>query len=367
MTKRKSWIYAIITYIIAFGLVLMTVLLCSKKYFYNSAITVFAYFIASAIVFGLVNAFLHEFGHVIIGKKNGFFILAVTIWFFKWTKVKNKYTFSLTMMGNEAGYTDSVPKFQENIEKRLKKMTLAGPLASLVLTVLSVVPYIFIGKIPLPVFCLLSMCLPISAYYFLWNIFPIVTDGIYNDGAIVYAINHNTDTSKVMCSLLKIQSEMYNGKTPCEIDEKLYFDLPQLAEDDLYFAYLLNARYNYYLDKEDFENAVKVEDRLLGLFDYIPKPINMVILSDSLYNECAIKKDSEKADEKMYEVENYLNKVNSLTNIRIKLAYLALIGENSETLDMFYKKGYKEAKKCQIKGLASFETKLLDKVMEKTE
>lgn len=364
MSKRKSLIYSIISYAIALGLVFCVVVLSGKKYYYDSVVKVFLMFLASAVIFGLINAFLHELGHIVVGKKNGFMILGFTVWFLKWTRVKNKFVFSFAMIGEEAGYTDSVPTSQDNMESRLKKMTVAGPIASFILMVLSVVPMIFIGKIPFVVFCLISMCLPISAYYFFGNIFPIVNEGVYNDGAVLYSLRKNTDVSKVIIALLKIQADMFNGKTPKEIDEKLYFDVPQIAEDELNFIFLLNARYNYYLDKGDNENAIKTEERLLSLSDYIPKGLNQIILSDALFNACFIKKDANKADELMYEVEKYLNKINTLTNIRIKLAYLALIGEEKETLDMFYNKGIKEAKKCQIKGLSTFETNLLDKIME---
>ncbi|MBQ0099844.1 MAG: hypothetical protein KBS91_04795, partial [Firmicutes bacterium] len=115
MTKRKSLIYSIISYVVALGLIFAVVILTSRKYYYEP-IKVFALFLASAVIFGFLNALLHEVGHIVIGKKNGFKILAFTVWFFKWTKVKNKFVFSFTMIGDEAGYTDSIPISQENME-----------------------------------------------------------------------------------------------------------------------------------------------------------------------------------------------------------------------------------------------------------
>ena len=64
----------------------------------------------------------------------------------------------------------------------------------------------------------------------------------------------------------------------------------------------------------------------------------------------------------MYEAEDYLNKYNTLTNIRIKLAYLYFIVGERGSVDTFYKKGIKEAKKCPLKGYGLFETKLLDEI-----
>ena len=96
---------------------------------------------------------------------------------------------------------------------------------------------------------------------------PASSYGVRNDGGVIYGLKRKDDVSKVTLALLSIQAQMYQGKTPAQVDEKLYFDLPQLPEDDYNFIMLLNARYLYYLDKEDYENAKKVTERLVGLVE----------------------------------------------------------------------------------------------------
>ena len=190
----------------------------------------------------------------------------------------------------------------------------------------------------------------------------MTSDGVNNDGAVIYKIKKMDDSSKVAMNLLKIQAEMYQGKTPAEIDESLYFDLPQLREDDLNYFFLLNARYNYYLDKEDFEKVKEATDRLMALEEYVSKDMMDVVKADALYNACTFDFDETRADDLTYELEKYLNFYNNATNIRIKLAYILFVKGEREVFEPFYKQAVKETNRCQIKGVALFEKKLLDKI-----
>ena len=185
---------------------------------------------------------------------------------------------------------------------------------------------------------------------------------VKNDGAILCDLKNKTDSSVVLLSILSIQSQLYNGKTPSEIDQKYYFDVPQLIESDLNFALILDARYCYYLDKGDYENAKKVTSRLLSLEEYLSKEYMLVFKTNALYNACTFDFNENLADDLMYELEKYLNNVNTATNVRTKLAYILYISRTSDNLNIFYNKGVKEAKKEHLQGLKLYEQKLLDKL-----
>ena len=319
------------------------------------------FYLIGAVVWGLFNSFLHEFGHVIACKKNGFYILEVCVWFFKWTRVNKKMRFDFTLIGEEAGYTESIPVGTDNIEKRYKKTVSGGTKASFIALILGVSALFTVGVVPYQAFCVLSMLLPVSAYFFFGNFLPMVNGGERNDGAVYFGLKKNDVSTQVALSLLKIQAELMGGKTPAEIDEKLYFDLPQLPEDDLNFIRLLNARYNYYLDKEDFDNAKKTADRLYGLIDDLPKNYRIVIMADVLYDCCTFDYNEDLADDLMSDLEKYLNSVNTATNVRIKLAYLIYVKKSIEFAREIYEWGIVRADKTQIKGLGAFEKKLLEK------
>ena len=316
-----------------------------------------------ATISGTLLTFLHEIGHVVFGKKNGFDFMSMCILFFKWEKVKGKISFSFTIPANQLGYTEMVPKYPEDIQKRYVKMSL-GPLYFTVLPCLLGIVPLFLNFLPIWAYCLWASFLPIGAYSILDNFLPAEYEGEKNDGAVVLGMKRQDDSSKVTSNLLIIQANLYQGKIPSQIDKDIYFALPQLPEDDPNFFRLLNARYNYYLDLGDFENAKKTTERLLSLEEYFSPSYMCVAKADALYNACTFDYDEDVADDLTYELEKYLNKFNTCTNLRIKSAYILRLQGDKDVFDNFYKKGKKDALNCQIKGLGLFEIKLLDKLKQ---
>jgi hypothetical protein len=79
---------------------------------------------------------------------------AVTLWFFKWQKIRGRINFSFVMMGNEAGYTEMIPTNEESVKKGFKQMTLGGIIASGVLSVLSIAPLFLTEYIPFEIYAM---------------------------------------------------------------------------------------------------------------------------------------------------------------------------------------------------------------------
>lgn len=361
MSKKFNILNLLVTLVLTM-LALLYALNVSKVLYNGEIADIIIKFLVGAVFAGLINAIFHELGHLIAGKVNKFAFSSMVIWFFKWTKVNKKIRFSFVMMGEEAGYTEMIPTTTEGVEKGFASLTRGGMIGSLIVTLLGFPP-LFMTSLPEWVYSLWVMLFPIGIYYLFGALMPYSSYGILNDGAVLYHLKKQTDNSKVMINLLKIQAELYSGKTPSEIDESLYFDLPQLPEDNPNFALLLNARYAYYLDREDYENAKKVTQRILSLEDYLPKHYTLQFKADALFNACTFDLDESVADDLMYELEKYLNNINTATNVRIKLAYLMNINGEKDGLDIFIKKARKEAKRSQIKGLGDYENKLLDRLV----
>jgi len=333
---------------------------CSQRYLFEVKDVIFIY-IGFALISAIINAFVHELGHLIVGKVNGFKVSVFCVWFFCWKRVGKKIKFSFVLPKDEAGYTELIPTTEDKIGKRFMRMSLGGPIASLILMCVGILP-LFLSTLTINMFIFLGVFLPVGAYYFFNNILPMSSMGVRNDGATAYGLAKMDDVGKVTENLLKIQAQTYNGKTPGEVDESLYFDLPQLPEDHPTFIMLLSARFNYYVDREDYVSAKKVSDRILTLFDYMPKSIRNAMSAEALYLECVYNKNGNVADDLMYELEKYLNNKNTAANLRVKLAYLLYIKKEKQGVDIFYKKGVKEAKRSQIAGLRDYEIKLFDRL-----
>lgn len=357
MSRRTNFINNVITIAVTLALIFTVTYFCNQKYVVELADAV-VFLVIGAVASGFIMTLCHELAHVIAAKNNSFAFISMTVWFFKWAKVKNKIKFSFVMLSDSVGNTETVPTRTDNLKKRFLRVTSAGVKANFVLMLLGVVPF-FIPDIDFRVLCILAMFLPIGAYCFFGNALPVGSAGIKNDGAMCYSLKKNDDDAKTVLRMLEIHAELYNGKTFGEIDESKYFDLPQLAEDDVNFTFLLNLRYNYYLDKNDTDNAKKVSERLLSLIDYMPKDVANVVKADLLYNACTFDYNEDRADELVYELEKYLNKVNTVANVRIKLAYILYVKHEKEQLEVFYKKAVREANRNPVKGYGLFEKKLL--------
>ncbi len=364
MNRRLNLFNNIVSFVLTIASVGVVMVVGNERFTGKEApFTIVAYLLGAAIINGFLCTLLHELGHLIFGKSNGFKVLSFTVWFFKWTKMGGKIKFNFTKMSEEAGYTEVVPISIDNLDKRYKRMTEGGLIFSFIPMLACIPSFIFVNM-SLPLFAFTMMFLPVGAYIFFGNALPMINGGVRNDGAVVYGINKKADSLKVAVGLLKIHSMLYQGKTPAQIEESFYFDLPQLPEDDFNFALMLNARYNYYLDKGDFDNAKKVTSRLLSLEEYLPKSCMAVIKADALYNACTFDYDEQVADDLMYELEKYLNNYNTATNVRVKLAYILRVKGETDCLGLFYGKGIKEADKCQISGLGAYEKKLIDQLVK---
>ena len=118
MSRRANVINTILTMAITFATLFLVVFMCDKRYDTTKFMYFVLWILIGALVAGLVNAFTHELGHLISGKRNGFKLSCLCVWFFKWTKIGKKFDFSFTFPWNEAGYTEMVPTKEDNMEKR---------------------------------------------------------------------------------------------------------------------------------------------------------------------------------------------------------------------------------------------------------
>lgn len=361
MSRKTNFINNAITLVITLIGLVAVVLVADRTYSMKTG-NFFLLVVAGALVGGFFTALLHETGHLLVGKLNGFAFLSMTVWFFNWKRERGKIVFSLVPIGEEAGYTEMAPKSTEDLERRFVKMTRGGLLFTLISVVIGAVPFVFLGKISAAAFTIFSMFLPMGLYYFFGNALPYESGGEGNDGKVLIDIKRKSDDSKVFIAMLKIQSELFNGKTPGEIDEKYYFDVPQLPEDDMNFVRLLTARYAYYVDKGEYAEAKAVTDRLLSLEEYLPRKLNDMFKTYELYNSCTFDFNAERADEIVVDVGKYLDKHNGSLEIRAKMAYILYVKEEKEDLDMFYKKAVLEANKCNLRGLGVFERKLVEEI-----
>ena len=320
------------------------------------------YCVLGAFFWAAVNLAVHEAGHVRAAKKNRFRVLSVRLAFFLFTEENGKRKVSLTGYAGESGYTEMVPEGAEDLAGRFRRITRAGVYGNVAVLAVSVVPLCLTAYLPFWLYSLWAISLPVSLYFVLGNALPMTTDGVKNDAAVAAGVKRGDASEKVALGLLQIHAGLIEGKSPAEIDEALYLDLPQLPEDDLNYLYLLNARYCYYLDKEDYENAKSVSARLKGLLDTMPKCCRPAVRADLLYNACTFDYDESEADNLVEDNEKYLNKTSDVTALRVKAAYVLYVLKDGAQAEKFIARAEELAADCKVAGQRKFEEKLLLKM-----
>ena len=91
----------------------------------------------------------------------------------------------------------------------------------------------------------------------------------------------------------------------------------------------------------------------------MPRYFKNQIAVDLLYNACTFNLDEDKADDYVEDYERFLNNVNSITNVRVKLAYVVNVLKDYTLANKLKEKAFREIEKCKIKGLALYEEKLV--------
>lgn len=117
---------------------------------------------------------------------------------------------------------------------------------------------------------LFGVLAPYSAYIFLVNAVPDDRNGAKNDGMIVWELITKSDSAEVMLQILRIQGLVRSGIKLADIDEAMFYEVPQLPEDDVNYIILTQLRYEYYLERGNDSEAYKYFNRFKDLIRYLP-------------------------------------------------------------------------------------------------
>ena len=329
---------------------------------YTKGIIIF-FCLAGLLLSTFLVPLVHEMGHLIFGLLSKMAFYSMRILFFIVYREGKKI--KLRVAKNSAEYSGScemVPKSSEKLYSKFMFMVIGGSFFTLIYLVFLIYIVVNASASGLNLYSFLGCGLPFAFYLFTINILPLSSVGEKTDGGVILGLLKKDRFAMATINLLAIQSHYFLGETPAEVEEGLYFNVPQLPDNDVTFAILLNYRYIYYLDKGDQENLLKISERMNEVCDGLDDKMRMNIRSDILYNYCRFIKDDEKAEKLYKEVRKYLMLENTCTNLRIRAAYSFYIEKNNLEARQFVNRGLDEAKRSIIKGIGIFETRLLNEL-----
>ncbi|MBQ8343290.1 MAG: hypothetical protein IJY21_04200 [Clostridia bacterium] len=246
---------------------------------------------ALSVVFAPI---FHEVGHVFAAWSVNMEIVLVKCFCFKLMRVQGKKSFRL-VSPFAADETQVIPKTGGNMQKRAAKYTLGGLAVSGVVLLALVVIALLCTYLANTQFALWG-ALPYTAYLFLLNVLSLEYAGGKTDMLVFVGIKKGEPAERNMLAAMEIQGNIYAGKSFGELNESLYYDLPQLAEDEPLYAVMLDLRYRYHLEKGEYDRAADCLNRLALSQEYLPQEQILQIAVELTYMH-AINGDIENAEE----------------------------------------------------------------------
>ena len=318
-----------------------------------------AYFLIGMVGSLIFTTIIHELGHLFFLTVNKMECVYIKCFCFKQYRKdgKKRIGFASPFKADE---TQAIPKTGGNMKKRASAYTLGGLIFSaiwlfllvggaLTCTLLGGTVYILWGAVPY------------AAYIFLLNVMPCEYGSGKTDMLVYCGIQKEEPAEKVMLYAMEIQGQLYEGKSFAQIDEKWYFDLPQLCEDEPLYAVILDLRYRYYLEKNDLQNAADCLNRLVQTQAYLSDVEVEKIAAELTYMH-ALNGDLESAAESGKLCRDFL-KSNDVSAKRILAAYSAAFGK-TEAVSPLIEQAKTAMEKESILGVRRFEEILLSRIQE---
>ena len=310
------------------------------------------------LLYGIVlSPILHELGHVSFGIIAKMDYIYVKFFCFKIYQKNGKKRLGLASPF-APDETQVIPKLGGNMQKRAVLYTLGGLIYGGVFLFLILFGAILCSAVGHSSYLLWGMT-PYAAYLFFLNLPPVEYASGKTDTLVYLGIKKGYDAEKAMLSAMEIQGQLYEGKSFSEIDESLYFNLPQLCEDEPLFAVMLDLKYRYFLEKEEYEKAADCLNRLANAQAYL-SDLEVEKLAAELTYMHSLRGDLESAEESGKLCRAYLQE-DEISAKRVLLAFCKASGK-TESIEPLKAQAEACLKQEKVAGLRKFEEILLSRI-----
>lgn len=222
--------------------------------------------VGAAAAFFLAPAF-HEWGHVIFATANSLQTVYCKFFCFRFYRKDGKcrFGFANPFAPDE---TQVLPMGSEDMKQRAYAYAVGGLAVEGVFLLVLITACVVCWCLGVAAYIAVAM-LPYTAYHFLLNLMPVEYPSGKTDALVASGLKKGAPAEETMLNIMRIHGELQAGKTYAEMDESWYFSAPQLAEDEPLYVAILDARYCYYLEKEEYEKAFDCLKRIRSAGEYL--------------------------------------------------------------------------------------------------
>lgn len=319
--------------------------------------------VLGGIASSIVCCAFHELGHIAVGLCCGFRFNSMRIGLLKIYRDEGKIRFTFKDIPESlAGSAEMLPKNADGLYAKYLAVIGGGLAFSLLFLLGAELTLDFYRSVPFAVYALVCTSLPYAFHIFFYNALPFNDDNMDTDGAMLKGLIKKEPSYLTAVNILAIEAYLYQGCSPAQIDEKLYFGAPQLPEDDLNFIILTSYRLMYYVDSGDLRSAAAAGERLKNLLEYVPAFYRGDIAGEALFCECYIKNDRAEAERMYPSLRQYLKGENTLQTRRIAAAYELYVNGDKIAALRELNEAERKAENYFVKGIAKYENKLLGRM-----
>ena len=309
---------------------------------------------------------VHELGHVLFGKVQGMRLKMTKFFCFRIFEREGKLHFSFASPFSPEE-TQTVPVRGGNMRRRAMVYTSGGLVLGAVYLLLLIAVALICGP-SRPVAFLFWAGIPYAAYLLLLNAVPAVYANGKTDTAILIGLAKEEGSERTMVSAMEIYGGLAEGKSFAEIDEKYYFGLPQLAENEPMYAVILDLRYRRYLETGETQKAADCLNRLGALAEagYLDAGQLAEVATEFEYMH-VLNGDVEKARESEKICAEFYGKGEPSAAVwRVRAALGALEGNGTEC-ELRKERAERALEREPLAGVRKFERVLLSRISGKAE
>jgi len=305
-TKKKKTLSFITLFILGAGFGYLIGKLIIESDLTVSKTTLIVVLLSIIPIFFLVIA-IHEAGHAYAGIKVNFDFRMYIVGPFLWTKEQNKWFFKWNKNVNTAGgLVVCLPTHTHNLNKRFAIYAAGGPIASLLLTILSFLLFAIIRnlntqnqlvlEITSSLFLLIAV---LSLFILIVTAIPFHTGGFSSDGARIIRILKGGEAARFELLMLKIIALTTSGTRPKNIDVDELTEALSIAKKLKLpqGVYLHGMLHQTALDLGNLEAAEVHLKNYLDDIEEIPAGIRGMIYLDAAFFYGFAKHDLESAQE----------------------------------------------------------------------
>ncbi len=304
----------------------------------------------------------HELGHAAFALGAKMKIVYLKCFCFRYKKEKGKEKFCLCSPF-AADETQALPTRAENMQKRALFYTAGGLILGGIFFFIVGGAAVLTALVGAPNFFLFGM-LPYAAYLFLLNVVPLEYPSGKTDMLVILGIKKGEPAERTMIAVMEAQGDLYEGKSFAELDKEKLFSLPQLAEDEPLYAAVLDLKYRYALENEEYELAQDSLKRLLSAEDYLTDAAYQTLKIELVYFSLLLGKDEPL--KKLYETDEEFLRSDDYRAKRILALYSALTGKTDEAQTLI-EQAHRLLETEQTAGVRKFEKVLLERIKESCE